>query len=81
MPNVKTKPPLALEIIERVFAAVIELESPAERAAFLDRECGPDRELRAEIESLLESHDDTAFLSPIRSLAPAPPSPTEPGPK
>lgn len=33
-----------------------------ERAAFLDRECAGDDELRAEAESLLESDDDDSFM-------------------
>jgi serine/threonine-protein kinase len=41
--------------IDRIFAAALERE-PAERAAFLDRACGGDEELRKEVESLL-AHD------------------------
>ena len=43
-----------------------------ERAAFIDRVCGDDSELRAELESLLSHHDDaTAFLEQ------SPPAPAE----
>ena len=38
--------------IEDLFHAVVARD-PSERAAFLDGACGPDAELRAEIESLL----------------------------
>ena len=40
--------------IEELFHAALELE-PAERAAFLERECGGDAELRKRVEALLES--------------------------
>ena len=36
-----------------LFLAASEVASPAERAAYLDRECGDDAELRARVESLL----------------------------
>jgi serine/threonine protein kinase/Tfp pilus assembly protein PilF len=38
---------------EMVFAQAIEIESPQERAAFLDRACGHDAELRREVEKLV----------------------------
>jgi serine/threonine protein kinase/WD40 repeat protein len=38
---------------ETIFAQALELESAAERAAFLGRACGDDRALRAEVEALL----------------------------
>jgi len=40
----------------QVFADAIEIESPEDRTAFLDKECGDDQHLRKEVESLLESH-------------------------
>ncbi|MCY3002306.1 MAG: protein kinase [Planctomycetota bacterium] len=40
------------ELLTRLFAEASEL-APAERAGFLERSCGGDRELRAEIEALL----------------------------
>jgi len=48
----------------RIFDAVVELTTPAERAACLNAACGQDAQLRAEVEELLE-HDDGAgnFLS------------------
>jgi serine/threonine protein kinase/tetratricopeptide (TPR) repeat protein len=36
-----------------LFQAALELASPAERVAYLDRECGDDAELRARVEALL----------------------------
>jgi tetratricopeptide (TPR) repeat protein len=38
--------------VKRIFEAALEVE-PQERAAFLDRTCGEDQELRAEVEALL----------------------------
>src|SRR5262249_7803247 len=40
---------------ETIFAQALELESAAERAAFLDRACGDERTLRAEVEALLRA--------------------------
>jgi serine/threonine protein kinase/tetratricopeptide (TPR) repeat protein len=45
--------------LAQVFDAAAELSTPAERAAFLDAACGPEQELRAEVEELLK-HDDAA---------------------
>src|SRR5437762_3431590 len=42
-----------------IFDAVVELASAAERAAYLDAACGQDRELRADVDELLQ-HDDEA---------------------
>jgi eukaryotic-like serine/threonine-protein kinase len=41
-----------------LFLAASELDDPAERAAYLDRECGGDAELRARVEALLRAHAD-----------------------
>jgi len=43
--------------IERLFAQATTL-SPAERAAFIERECANDPELRNELESLLKAHTE-----------------------
>ena len=48
-----------------VFLHASELASPAERAAFLDRECGGEGELRDRVEMLLAAHD-----APGRTLDP-----------
>jgi WD40 repeat protein len=53
----------------RIFDAAVELGTPAERAAYLDAACGPDSQLRVEVEELLK-HDDSSgsFLNlPARS--------------
>ena len=39
-----------------IFNAVVQL-APERRAAFLDEACGSNRELRNEVESLLQAHD------------------------
>lgn len=44
--------------IEELFYAALELE-PQARMGYLEQSCGPDRELRREVESLLESSSDT----------------------
>jgi tetratricopeptide (TPR) repeat protein len=56
-----------------IFKAAVKLP-PERRAAYLDQACGPDAELRAEVESLLRAHDATSgFLEHV----PAGPDPTE----
>lgn len=45
--------------VQHVFQATVE-RTPAERSAFLDAQRGDDVELRAEVVSLLESHELTA---------------------
>jgi serine/threonine protein kinase len=40
-----------------LFLAASDLADPAERAAFLERECGPDSDLRARVEALLRAND------------------------
>ncbi len=43
--------------VKRIFISAIERD-PSERAAFLDRECDADDALRAEVESLIASHEE-----------------------
>jgi WD40 repeat protein/serine/threonine protein kinase len=43
--------------VQAVFLAAAEEPSPPGRAAVLDRECGPDAELRRRVEALLKAHD------------------------
>src|SRR5262249_12539555 len=45
-----------------IFAQARELESAAERADFLDRACGEDGTLRAEVEALLRADARTGDL-------------------
>lgn len=48
---------------ESLFLQALELESAAEQTAFLDRECGPNTELRASVEALLRHHrEGSGFL-------------------
>jgi eukaryotic-like serine/threonine-protein kinase len=55
----------------KIFEAIVELPSAAERTAFLDAACGEDAQLRAEVEELL-AHDDAAgsFLNVSRQPQP-----------
>jgi len=45
-----------------IFQRAIEIEDADERAAFLERECGGDAELRDEVESLLAAHRNAAGI-------------------
>jgi serine/threonine protein kinase/WD40 repeat protein len=58
--------------VASIFDAAVELEDPAQRAAYLNAACGPDQQLRAAVEDLLR-HDDAAgsFLSPATPFAAA----------
>jgi eukaryotic-like serine/threonine-protein kinase len=58
--------------IHDVFAEALE-RAPEERVAFLDRACGDDAALRAEVESLLAAHDAASvFLNSPALGAPEP---------
>jgi WD40 repeat protein/serine/threonine protein kinase/tetratricopeptide (TPR) repeat protein len=51
-------------IEHELFAAALEIDDPGERAAFLDRACGGELELRARIEALLRAHEQAgSFLA------------------
>ncbi len=39
-----------------IFLAVLDIEEPAEQAAYLDRACAGDSALRARVEQLLQTH-------------------------
>jgi hypothetical protein len=43
--------------LKSVFGRAIEIDSPDERAAYLDRECGANNVLRAEVEGLIQALD------------------------
>ena len=69
-----------------LFLAAADLRDPAGRAAYLDRECGQDVELRAWVEALLQA-DAAPCRTPGRPTPPAlsspmnrpyPPPPTRP---
>jgi serine/threonine protein kinase/TolB-like protein len=65
--------------VEGLFLAAVELQ-PSDRAAFLDEHCDGDPELRAEIESLVQSADmapeflDRPILDSVKKIAEEPPS-------
>jgi WD40 repeat protein/serine/threonine protein kinase len=44
--------------VQAVFLAAVADPSPAGRAAVLDRECGPDADLRRRVEALLKANDE-----------------------
>ncbi len=66
------------EHAKRIFLQASNLAG-FERVAFIERECGDDAELRAEVESLLV-HDDETLTAPSEGEAPAPRRPSEPLP-
>ena len=47
---------------ESIFARALEIESAAERAAFLDEACGDNAALRAEVEALLRASQKSGDL-------------------
>jgi serine/threonine protein kinase/tetratricopeptide (TPR) repeat protein len=47
---------------ESIFAAALAIPSPTERAAYLDRACAGQPELRREVEQLLDAHADDNLL-------------------
>ena len=51
-----------------LFLAASDLADPAERAAFLDRECGDNGELRARVEALLRANDCPGMVMHLSSL-------------
>jgi WD40 repeat protein/serine/threonine protein kinase/Flp pilus assembly protein TadD len=56
---------------EEIFLAAVEKKSPGERAAYLDRACGDDTALRAEVEGLLKAHDGAGSFLEQSLLDPA----------
>ena len=58
------------DALQRLFDDAVAL-SPAERAAYLDRECGDDAELRREIESLIDHDSDAHTLGGVVDRAAA----------
>jgi eukaryotic-like serine/threonine-protein kinase len=51
--------PSELPRLETIFNDAMEITAPDARAAFLDRACGGDAELRRGVEALLAAHDNT----------------------
>jgi serine/threonine protein kinase/Flp pilus assembly protein TadD len=67
-----------------IFLAVLEIEDPSERSAYLDRACAGDPALRAQVEQLLKAHREPGrFMEhPAPALlasAGEPPAPERPG--
>src|SRR5712692_1936928 len=58
--------------LDDIFCTALELALPAERAAYLDRVCGDDPDLRQRVERLLEAHAEAnSFLAARPSVAAA----------
>ena len=62
--------------LESLFDAALELKDPAERAAFVERECAGDLPLRARLERLLSAHGQSKvfFADCLPALSPAEPA-------
>lgn len=59
-----------------IFLAALDITDPAERAAYLDRVCRDDPDLRQRVERLLEAHAAADnFLAARPPAGPAPPAP------
>jgi WD40 repeat protein/serine/threonine protein kinase len=73
--------PVDAKRLKELFLTASEMPSAAERAAFLDRECGTDGELRGRLEALLGAHDDSDGIlaqeagGPGATVDPAPGTP------
>src|SRR5262245_57928794 len=61
--------PVDPERVQAAFLEAAEQDSPAGRAAVLDRLCGPDAELRQRVETLLKAHEAPGPF--LESRAPA----------
>ena len=56
--------PLDPRRVQAVFLEAVDYHDPVDRAAFLDRECSGDPELRRRVEALLRAHDQfNGFLN------------------
>jgi hypothetical protein len=51
--------PLDPRRVQAVFLEAVDYHDPVDRAAFLDRECSGDPELRRRVEALLKAHDES----------------------
>jgi len=59
--------------VKEVFLEAADVPDEAARAAYLDRACGGDAELRARVEALLRAHDpDGSFLGAPAAVVPDP---------
>jgi len=66
------------EKVEAIFDAAIRLRSPAERTAYLSQACGGDSALRAEVEELIEAHDQAGDFLEIPAIEKELPSEGDP---
>jgi WD40 repeat protein/serine/threonine protein kinase len=60
--------------VRSIFGRALEIDSPAERAAYLHEACGADAELRREVESLLKAADkagDFMQQAPVLAVSPS----------
>src|SRR4051812_12277744 len=59
-----------LSVVESIFFAALEKNTPEEGAAYLDEACGPDANLRQRVERLLSAHPKvgTFLRSPVPGL-------------
>src|SRR6516162_4734500 len=60
-----------------LFLAASDLADPAQRAAYLDRECGGDAELRARVEALLRADEAAPLPAREPTNATGPDAPAE----
>src|SRR5215471_17621380 len=58
--------PVDVARVKSLFLAASDRADPAERAAYLDRECGGNAELRARVEALLRANDAAPMPEPER---------------
>ena len=58
------------EDIKSIFFEALRKKNAAERAAYLDGACGKDAIVRAEVESLLKSHEKAGDFLPSPDLDP-----------
>ena len=65
---------------EALFAEALEIRTAEERAAFLDRHCGDNQSLRAEVEALLLAHQRSGDLLDLPEELAAAPTLTMPRP-
>src|SRR6516164_10824079 len=65
-----------------LFIAALKIPEPAERSAWLDRECGGDAALRKRIDVLLQAFDKAGSLleNPVVDIGPTVDQPTREGP-
>jgi tetratricopeptide (TPR) repeat protein len=71
-PNEDQPMSVAPRSLKELFLAALAV-APAERAAWLERECGPDAELRRRVELMLAAHDTPQSLLDRLAPAAAPP--------